>query len=184
VFDGVRHVLFILPPLAILAAWALRKLVPFFARWPRLAASIVGLHLAVTVGSMAYLHPLEYVAMNGFAGGTAGAYGRFELDYWNAAATEAARRLAARQAHPAAPPRVRICIDYREGMVAPLLPPSWIVAADPRQADFVIAPEGSSCAADVPGTVVDRVERFRRVFATTIAVRQGAAGGATIGARQ
>jgi hypothetical protein len=183
VFDGVRHVLFILPPLAILAAWALRKMVPFFARWPRLAASIVGLHLAVTVGIMAYLHPLEYVAMNGFAGGTAGAYGRFELDYWNAAATEAARRLAARQAHAAAP-RVRICIDYREGMVAPLLPPSWTIAADPRQADFVIEPEGSSCAADLPGTVVDRVERFRRAFATTIAVRHGTAAGATIGARQ
>jgi hypothetical protein len=183
VFDGVRHVLFILPPLALLAAWALRKLMPLFARYPRAAASIVGLHLAVTVGTMAYLHPLEYIAMNGFAGGTPGAYGRFDLDYWSAAATHAARRLAVRQAS-APPPHVMVCIGYRESMVAPMLPPSWIVEADPRRAEFVIEPERSSCRASVVGTVIDRVERFQRTFATTTAVRPGTAGGATIGARE
>jgi len=184
VFDGVRHVLFILPPLALLAAWALRKLMPFFARHPRAAAAIVGLHLASTIGTMAYLHPLEYIAMNAFAGGTAGAYGRFDLDYWSAAATEAARRLARREAHASPPPHVTVCIGYRESMVAPLLPPSWIVEEDPRRADFVIGTERSSCRDPVAGTVVDRVERFGRTFATTITAKRGGVGGATIGAAE
>jgi hypothetical protein len=182
VFDGMRHVLFILPPLALLAAWALRKLLPFCARHPRAAASVAGLHLAVTIGTMAYLHPLEYIAMNAFAGGTAGAFGRFDLDYWSAAATDAARRLAVGQVHAAPPPHVTVCIGYREDMVAPLLPPSWIVEEDPRRADFVITTERSSCRPSVTGPIIDRVERFHRTFATTIAVRHGTAGGATIGA--
>ncbi len=184
VFDGVRHVLFILPPLALLAAWALCKLMPLLARFPRTAAAIVGLHLAVTVGTMAYLHPLEYIAMNGFAGGTPGAYGRFDLDYWSAAATQAARRLAVRHANAAPPPHVAVCIGFRESMAGPLLPPSWVVEEDPRRADFVIETERSSCRTSVAGTIIDRVERFQRTFATTIAVRRDAAGGATIGARE
>jgi len=182
VFDGLRHVLFILPPLALLAAWALRKLLPVFARHPRAGIAIVGLYLASTIGPMIYLHPLEYIAMNAFAGGTAGAYGRFDLDYWSAAATQAARRLAALQAHAVAPPHVTVCIGYREDMVAPLLPPSWIVEEDPRRADFVITTERSSCRKNVAGAVIDRVERFRRTFATTIAARRSTASGATIGA--
>jgi len=189
VFDGIRHILFILPPLAMLAASALRKLIPFFSRCPRAAACAVGLHVAATVGTMVYLHPLEYIAMNGFAGGTAGAYGRFDLDYWSAAATEAARRLAARLAHgapaqfAARPPHVTVCIGYRESMAGPLLPPSWIVEEDPRRADFVIETERSSCRAGVTGTVIDKVERFHRTFATTIATR-GGTGAATTGARE
>ena len=38
-----------------------------------------------------HLVELEYVAMNTFAGGTRGAYDRFELDYFSVAATEALR---------------------------------------------------------------------------------------------
>jgi hypothetical protein len=45
------------------------------------------------VTTLALLHPLEYVAMNSLAGGTRGAYDRFELDYWSVAATAALRRL-------------------------------------------------------------------------------------------
>lgn len=37
--------------------------------------------------------PLEYVAMNALTGGTRGAYDKFELDYWSAAATEAVQPL-------------------------------------------------------------------------------------------
>jgi hypothetical protein len=33
------------------------------------------------------------LAMNALTGGTRGAYDKFELDYWSAAATEALRRL-------------------------------------------------------------------------------------------
>jgi hypothetical protein len=79
---------------------------------------------------------------------------------------------------------VAVCIGYRESMAGPLLPPPWFVEEDPRRADFVIETERSSCIASVTGTVVGKVERFQRTFATTLATRREAAGGATIGARR
>jgi hypothetical protein len=174
VFDGLRHLLFILPMLALLAAWALLRIAPLLLRMPTYAAGLVALHLITTVSVMVYLHPLEYIAMNGFAGGTAGAYGRFDLDYWSAAATEAVRRLERRLArNPSAEfamrqPRVMVCIGFRESMVAPIFSRPWIVATEPTEADFVIVTERSKCARDVRGTVIDSVERFGRTFAATI----------------
>ena len=57
---------------------------------------VAAVSVANVVVTLAKLHPLEYVAMNTFAGGTRGAYGRFELDYLAVAATEALRRLESR----------------------------------------------------------------------------------------
>jgi hypothetical protein len=174
VFDALRHVLFVIPLLAVIAAWALVKLAPLLLRFRAVAISAAALHVVATVGTMAYLHPLEYIAMNGFAGGVAGAYGRFDLDYWSEAATVAIRRLERRLAHDAPPrfatrePRVLVCIGWREPMVGPMFWRPWTVATEPSGADFVIELERWPCGKNVPGTVIDRVERFGRTFATTI----------------
>jgi hypothetical protein len=54
-------------------------------------------------------------AMNALAGGTSGAYDKFELDYWSATATEALRRLEHRLDYDASlwpaetVPRILIC---------------------------------------------------------------------------
>src|SRR5262249_41302514 len=65
-YDGVGHVLFVIPMLAVLAAGALLKLVPLLRKWPLLAgaaAVAVAAHIGACVWVMARLHPLEYVAM-------------------------------------------------------------------------------------------------------------------------
>jgi hypothetical protein len=186
VFDGIRHVLFVVPMLAILAAWALVALAPLLARFPLATGAAAAVHVATTVGIMIYLHPLEYVAMNAFAGGTAGAYGRFDLDYWSAAATEGVRRLEGRLAQdvrlrPAArTPRVMVCIAWREELVAPLNSGAWIMATKPRDADFLIETERSACGEGGSGTVIDKVERFHRVFATTVETKAGTDVGAVL----
>jgi hypothetical protein len=88
----------------------------------------------------AVLHPLEYVAMNALAGGTHGAYGNFELDYWSAAATEALRRLERRLDYDPAvraadsPPSIVICIPWREHLVDPMLKRPWALALRRQQA--------------------------------------------------
>lgn len=180
VFDALRHVLFVIPLLAIIAAWALLKLAPLLLRFRAVAISAAALHVIVTVGTMAYLHPLEYIAMNGFAGGVAGAYGRFDLDYWSEAATVAIRRLERKLAHDAPPrfatraPRVLVCIGWREPMVGPMFWQPWMVATEPGGADFMIELERWPCGKNVPGTVIDRVERFGRTFASTIETEAGA----------
>lgn len=184
IFDALRHLLFVLPMLALLAGWALLKLMPLLLRLPAYGVGIIVLHLATTVATLVYLHPLEYVALNGFAGGVAGAPGRFDLDYWSAGATEAVRRLEARLARdpPARfatrPPRVMVCIGWREPLVGPMFRQPWIVATVPKDADFAIEPERWPCNGAVPGTVIDTVQRFGVTFARTFEISQPATGGA------
>jgi len=110
--------------------------------------------------------------MNAVAGGVAGAYGRFELDYWSAAATEALRRLERRlEGSPdlAQPlPSVLICIPYRETLVGPLLHRKWRLELDIDRADFVIESERSRCAAHHDELMlIDEVTRYDRAFAWT-----------------
>jgi hypothetical protein len=106
--------------------------------------------------------------MNIFAGGTAGAYGRFELDYSSVAAGEALRQLAHRldQAQSAATPlRIMVCIAWRESAVAPLLKTGWVVATEVDAADYVIETERWRCAAGQELRLIDEVQREGRAFA-------------------
>jgi hypothetical protein len=129
--------------------------------------------------TLAVLHPLEYVAMNSLAGGTQGAYDRFELDYWSVAATEACVVLSTESttiplfASPTAP-NILICIPWREERVDPLLKRPWIVQTDPDKADFIIATELSRCAENKPFDLIDEVKRFDRTFAWVYVRRAGA----------
>jgi hypothetical protein len=170
-YDGIRHVLFLIPMLAVIAGLGWRALLPLLARTPVAAAVIAGAYVGSSVMTLAALHPLEYVAMNAIAGGTRGAYDRFELDYWSAAATEALRRLEQRlDRDPSArsaegPPRILICIGAREERVHPLLKRPWIVETDPDRADFIIATQRSRCAENRPVVLIDEVKRFDRTFA-------------------
>ena len=84
-YDAVRHFLFVLPPLAVLAAAAIESgLGPPVPRAVRaLIACAVTATAALTVCDMVALHPYQSVYFNRlFAGGLAGAEGRFETDYW------------------------------------------------------------------------------------------------------
>jgi hypothetical protein len=178
IYDGIRHVLFVIPMLAVVAALGWRTLLPLFARAPLVTAVLVGAYVGGVAATLAALHPLEYVAMNALAGGTRGAYGKFELDYWSAAATEALRRLEHRlqldaSLWPAeAPPRLLICIGTREGRIHPLLRQPWIVETDADKADFIIATQGSRCADNKPVVLIDEVKRFDRTFAWVYARRK------------
>lgn len=176
-YDGIRHVLFVIPMLAVVAGLGWRALLPPLNRAPVIAAVVAGAYVGSIVAMLAVLHPLEYVAMNALAGGTRGAYGNFELDYWSAAATEALRRLEHRLDYDSSiqpvetPPSILICIGWREGSVHPILKRPWIVETDPDTADFIIATERSRCADNTPVVLIDEVKRFDRTFAWVYARR-------------
>jgi hypothetical protein len=178
-YDGIRHVLFVIPMLAILAGFGFWALLPLLRRAPIIAAVAVGAYVGGTVGALATLHPLEYVAMNALTGGTRGAYGKFELDYWSVAATEALRRLEGRLDYDPAvraadsPPSILICIPWREQLVKPMLKRPWVVETAPEQADFIIATERSRCATNQSVVLIDEVKRFDRTFAWVYARRPG-----------
>jgi hypothetical protein len=179
IYNGIRHVLFVIPMLAVIAGAGLRALLPLLRRAPVIAAIMGGAYAGSIVTTLAVLHPLEYVAMNAFAGGTRGAYDRFELDYFSLAATVALRRLEHRLDYnnslrfAESPPSILICIPWREERVDPMLTRPWIVQTDPDKADFIIATELSRCADNKPVELIDEVKRFDRSFAWTYARRSG-----------
>jgi hypothetical protein len=176
-YDGIRHVLFVIPMLAVVAGLGWRALLPPLNRAPVIAAVVAGAYVGSIVATLAVLHPLEYVAMNALAGGTRGAYGNFELDYWSAAATEALRRLEHRLDYDPSirlaetTPSILICIGWREGSVYPILKRPWIIETDADKADFIIATERSRCAENEPVVLIDEVKRFDRTFAWVYARR-------------
>jgi hypothetical protein len=171
-YDGVRHTLFIVPLLAAIAGWAAVRLWHSLGRLRVLAAVFATIYAACLAADLIILHPLEYIAMNAFAGGTAGAYRRFELDYWSAASTEALKQLENRLdgsgAFAAGQPSILVCIPHREHMITSMLGSRWRVELDPEKADFVIESERWRCAKDHPILIlVDEVTRYNRAFAWT-----------------
>ncbi len=88
VYDGIRHFLFLLPALSVLAALGLIELVELVrARVPApgsAAAATLLVLLAALPAALhsAHLHPYQGSAFNRFAGGVSGAADRYELDYW------------------------------------------------------------------------------------------------------
>ena len=94
VYDGMRHFIFVLPLLAVLAGVGLSRFLALaIARHWRLAGGAgVMLGAAVVLWDMVALHPYQSVYFNRvFVGGLPGAIGRFETDYWGASYREAAR---------------------------------------------------------------------------------------------
>lgn len=91
-YNGCRHLLFVVPFLAVLAGLSTAHY--FRARLPRPATIGAGLVLAAsllaTVVDMVQLHPYQYVYFNRLvAGGLSTAARRYDTDYWGAACKEA-----------------------------------------------------------------------------------------------
>jgi hypothetical protein len=85
-YDGLRHFLFIVPPLCVVAAWAAIELVqrlrPKYAVLAGGLAVGTALLAARTGWELIRLHPHQYVYFNRFVGGLAGAAERYDTDYY------------------------------------------------------------------------------------------------------
>ena len=84
-YDNFRQILFILPPIFLIAGVAFEAVKN--VKWQ--AALIVVSLLPGLIGIIS-LHPYEYIYYNQFVGGVSGADGRFETDYWATSYREAA----------------------------------------------------------------------------------------------
>jgi len=91
VYDGLRHVLFILPAVAVLAGIGAASICRVFRRKPYRAAVVAALLLvcALPTFSLVRLHPYQMTYFNGLVGGLKGAAGRYETDYWLSSYKEA-----------------------------------------------------------------------------------------------
>jgi hypothetical protein len=90
-YNGTRHLLFVVPPLAVVAGVSAAKFLgrPGWSLARSVGAAVLAASLLATAADMVRLHPYQYVYYNRlFAGGVAGAANRYELDYWGASFRE------------------------------------------------------------------------------------------------
>jgi len=144
-YNGIRHFVFVLPPLAVLggvaAAWIAERLRSYGNT--AIAAGTLALvaGIASPVTDMVRLHPYEYTDYNHIAGGVQGAQRNFMLDYWGLSLTQASRKLLAYVAeHHETPPRgtwtVAVCGPHPPVAVA--LGPGYTTSWVPKGADFAM----------------------------------------------
>ncbi len=94
VYNGMRHFLFVLPPLSVLVALVFERALTASSRPLRLALGVgLALSCAAQLHTLVELFPYQYVYFNRLAGGIAGAQGRYELDYWGISLAEATHDL-------------------------------------------------------------------------------------------
>ena len=140
-YNGIRHFLFVLPPLAVLGGIAGVFVLDVIARWSRLAAAAAVLilltGLAAPVIRMARLHPYEYAHFNALAGGMRDAQKLYMLDYWGLALKQASQALLAKLAerHEFKPSnrrwKIAVCGPHRSPQVE--LGPEFETSWDPKE---------------------------------------------------
>jgi 4-amino-4-deoxy-L-arabinose transferase-like glycosyltransferase len=144
-YNGIRHFVFVLPPLAVLGglAGAFAAGVVARFRFAAIAAVLILLAgIAVPIIEMARLHPFEYSHFNALSGGVRAAHRRYMLDYWGLALKQASQALLATLAerHETKPSnrrwKIAVCGPHRSPQVE--LGPDFETTWDPRGADFAM----------------------------------------------
>lgn len=140
-YDALRQVLFLIPPLILLAVYGLVHLFTYLVQKQRklLAAALALVVLAAqvqVVQAMAEQHPYEYLYFSPLVGGVAGASAQYDADYWGICTKPAAEWLAQhyRQYSDQASPSIDSPIIEQ---VQPYLPPTFRV--DENSPDFYIS---------------------------------------------
>jgi hypothetical protein len=173
-FDGMRHFIFVLPPIAVAAALvadrALTRLAAVPYRQPIYAA--LALYGVAHVATMALLHPDQYVYYNAFVGGVDGAQRKFKLDYWANSYAEAVHGLEdyLRREYGAN-------FEEREFTVAVCGPPisaryyfpdNFRLLHQQNKAEFFIAFTKDNCDRSLPGKPIYQVERMGALLSVVI----------------
>jgi tetratricopeptide (TPR) repeat protein len=99
-YNGWRHYLFTYPPLIVLTALGWESLMRLFSNgYVQKGIAVVALgFISLPAMWMVKNHPNDVVYFNELEGGTKGAYGKYELDYYSNSCREAAEWIAAQ--HP------------------------------------------------------------------------------------
>jgi hypothetical protein len=120
-YHNFRQALFMIPPMFILAAFALElafsKVTQSWGRVLLIAAiALPGIYSSVR------LHPYQYVYYNSLAGGPAGISNRYELDYWRISLREVALEM-----NELAPHGAKIIVDRSSGLFDEYARPDFFV---------------------------------------------------------
>jgi hypothetical protein len=177
-YNGIRHFIFVAPPLAVLGgaagAWIGARL---WQRWrpaAALAAFVFVAGVFLPVNEMVKLHPYQYTHFNLIAGGIRGADEHYMLDYWGLAIKQAADALRAKLTESMEFPtdrrhwRIAVCGPERTAQVA--LGPEFIARSDAKGADFALT-LGEFYCAQLAAPVLVEIEREGVVYARVYDIR-------------
>ena len=165
-FDGMRHFIFVLPPIAAIAAVMMDRALEWVRRFAYrgLVYTLLAAYGVGQIGIMVALHPDEYVYYNGFIGGVAGADGLFKTDYWANSYAEAVQGLEdylhAQYGSDYMDHEFTVAVCGPPISAGFFFPANFVLTDDRRSADFFIAFTKDNCHKALPGREVYRVERL------------------------
>jgi hypothetical protein len=167
-YNGIRHFLFVVPPMAVLAALGLDWLWDWLDRLDfRLAKLYAGALAGVMVAQiwvMGQLHPDEYVYYNLLTGGVKGAEGAYELDYWGNSLLEATKDLADYIAMEYGDKPIgkvyKVAVCGHRLSAAYFFPDYMEFTKKLDEADFLVAFTQGNCQRHFEGRQIITVERF------------------------
>ena len=168
---GLRHFLFTVPPIAVLAGLGIEGILDRLEARKALAGALGLLVIVCGFGwnatTLYQLHPDEYLFFNQLVGGLAGASRQYATDYWVNIMPEAVTDLehfldrtegVSGMARPRRHYMVMVCgerLPFEKEADSRL---EW--TRDRNRADFFIAPTHMNCDRALDGTVIATVERL------------------------
>jgi hypothetical protein len=177
-YNGIRHFIFVIPPMTVLAGVAFAWLMD----WLRInhrgaqaaAVAVLSFGLMLPLAEMIRLHPYQYTHFNHIAGTVREADARFMLDYWGLALKQASDALREEiNERQESPPhgrkwKVAVCGPQRPAQVA--LGPDFTIGWDSHAADFAMT-LGEFYCKGLTAPVIAEIKRDDVVFARVYDIR-------------
>jgi hypothetical protein len=177
-YNGIRHFVFVIPPMAVLGgvafAWTMERLRANHRGWQPVVLAAFCFGIALPLAEMIRLHPYQYTHFNYIAGTVRAADDRFMLDYWGLALKQASdelrEQLVERQEAPPANRKwkVAVCGPQRPAQVA--LGPDFTIGWDSNAADFAMT-LGEFYCKGLTAPVMVEIKRDDVVFARVYDIR-------------
>jgi hypothetical protein len=177
-YNGIRHFVFVIPPMAVLAGVAFGRGMTWLKEnrrsWQPVAVAAFAFGLLLPLSEMIRLHPYEYAHFNHIAGTVRTADNFFMLDYWGLALKQASdglrEELVERQ--EVVPNgrkwKVAVCGPQRPAQVA--LGPDFTIGWDSNAADFAMT-LGEFYCKGLTAPVIVEIKRDDVVFARVYDIR-------------
>ena len=168
-FTGMRHFLFVVPPIAVLAGIGIHLWLSGLEARGRITgvAAVAAISAAFVwdAATLVRLHPYEYLFYNSLVGGLEGASRRYAMDYWVNIMPTAVKDLetyldqADTNANPVRPPHYTVAVCGERVSFENEADRRLQFTSDWSHADFFIAPTHMNCDRVLGGKVVNVIER-------------------------
>lgn len=158
IYDGIRHLLYFIPPIVVVAALCFVQLLKSKTYIAKLIVLIIVISLLKVNIDYVTLHPYEYVYFNEIIGGIKGADKKFELDYWGASNREATEWIKSNIAKDKNN-RISLAVCGTSFTSAYYMNTSMILSDDMNTADYAICWDRFDDNKKILGTLIHSIQR-------------------------